>query len=628
MVQIENRTGHPLPAFTAKVLEAMFADYQRLVVKSKFTTGRSGSHVFLVRPIRQDDVPELPSVVKIDHHERIKQEWQAYKQCIQNRLPGVAEISGEPVYIHHQGSEFGGVRYPLVGSGTFDVVSFHTYYRQAEAADICYVLEEQLFKRLDALWRHKTVQPELHLHIYYDSFLPPNLVIEWSSLSPTSAQRLDPNTAHSQTFHSGETVEIVDFRVVRLLPDTAALVLDIPADVSGAYRFQVTAVLQVENYQVGQVIKQPLTGVIRQTRDEQLKEQVIKAFGANIDVTAETLTLANGDSLPNPLLALPRLLHHSLDNAHVASIHADLNLQNILVEPQNRNAYLIDFVNARQDHVLRDLLHLEMAIVTGLIPEALVEADLAPEIMIPFYERLHCVHFYPNQIAPPAGLEKPFAVLQTIRRAAHHYLSELGNWTEYYYGLIFYLLGALRYKDLDKIPMAKQVAFWGAAVTLKIREKPPSCAEMLGEQTPDTVAKMSPEKRESESRRIQTETHFHGPVAGAIHTGSGDINITDAHKTEGSAPGLETGPKTRYRDTFSSYEIGAQRLLAQMGQNHPRYLEALGYQDRLRGNIDRSRRFGDTGSRKSDRAEIVEQLNELSLSVTGTSFNELCQETG
>ncbi|HUM69070.1 MAG TPA: hypothetical protein PLK31_09515, partial [Chloroflexota bacterium] len=113
---------------------------------------------------------------------------------------------------------------------------------------------------------------------------------------------------------------------------------------------------------------------------------------------------------------------------------------------------------------------------------------------------------------------------------------------------------------------------------------------------------------------------------GPIHTGSGDINITDVHKPGESAS--DTTPKARYRDTFSSYEIGTQRLLAQMRQNHPRYLEALGYQDRLRDNIDRSRRFGDTGSRKADRAEIVEQLNELSLSVTSISFNELCKEAG
>jgi len=590
MVWIENRMGTPLPTFIEEVLKVMFAGYQKFVVKSKFTTGSGGSHVFLGRPIRQDGTPELPSVVKIDHHERIKLEWQAYKSCIQNRLPGVAEISGEPVY--PQGSQWGGLRYPLVGSGTFDVVSFHTYYHQANTVDICYVLEEQLFKRLDAIWRHKTVQPEMYLNTYYDSFLPPNLIIEWSSLSPASTKRLDPEKALLQTFHSGEVVQIVDFRVVRLLPHTGTLVLDDPSGVpTSAYRFQVTAVPHImEEYEVGQVIKHPLMGIIRQTRDEQLREQVTKALGPRVDVTAKTLTLANGTSLPNPLLALRQLLHHSLDNTHIACIHADLNLENILVEPQNRNAYLIDFVNARQDHVLRDLLHLEMAIVTRLIPEALTEADLDPEIMIPFYEQLHCVHTYPNRIIPPDGLEKPFAVLQTIRRVANHYLSELGNWSEYYYGLIFYLLGALRYKDLDETPMAKQTAFWGAAATQKLLEASSSCAEILAKQESDENIKVQQEKKGREST-----------VKSALYT--------------------ET--KLRYQDSFSSYEIGTQFLLLQMERNDPLYLETLGYQDRLRDNINRSRRFGDTSLRKADRAEIVEQLNELALSVTGVPFDEI-----
>ncbi|MCP4358010.1 MAG: hypothetical protein GY796_08350 [Chloroflexi bacterium] len=104
----------------------------------------------------------------------------------------------------------------------------------------------------------------------------------------------------------------------------------------------------------------------------------------------------------------------------------------------------------------------------------------------------------------------------------------------------------------------------------------------------------------------QTKTVFHGPVTGPVHTGSGDIHISDARKPKEdvSRPERETTP--RYRDSFSVYEIGGQRLLTQMGQNHPRYVEALGYQDRLRDNIGRSRRFGDTNLRQADRAEIIE----------------------
>ncbi len=126
----------------------------------------------------------------------------------------------------------------------------------------------------------------------------------------------------------------------------------------------------------------------------------------------------------------------------------------------------------------------------------------------------------------------------------------------------------------------------------------------------------------------QTKTQFHGPVSGPIHTGSGDIIMTGSPNRKENMSNPENEPPSRYRDSFSAYEISVHRLLVRMGQNHPRYVEALGYQDRLRDNIGRSRRFGDTNLRQADRAEIIEQLNKLSLSVIGILFNELCQESG
>jgi hypothetical protein len=77
-------------------------------------------------------------------------------------------------------------------------------------------------------------------------------------------------------------------------------------------------------------------------------------------------------------------------------------------------------------------------------------------------------------------------------------------------------------------------------------------------------------------------------------------------------------------DTYASYEIGLCQLLDRLGQNHPHYSEALVYRQRLTENITRSRRYGDTETRKAERAEIVEQLNVFALSVLGSSFSDLC----
>lgn len=439
MVTIENHTGRPLPGSILKLLEKMFANYERAVLKSEFTEGLSGSRVFMVRAIRHNS-PELPTVVKIDTQKRIEQEYRAYENYIQYKLPRIANIHGTPV--HLLDNSHSGLRYELVGNGTFDVESFHTYYQKSDTADIEYVLEQQLFKSLNTLWRNTSErQPELQWQTVYASILPSDL--------PT---------------------------------------------------------------------------------------RVAAALGSHVDVTAETLTLANGTSLPNPLAALQGLLNHSLD-VYVAHTHGDLNLQNILVERQNRNAYLIDFYKSGKTHVIRDLLHLETAVITKLVPEALAKASLAPEAIVPFYERLHCSLLLQSQIQPPPGLEKPFEILRTIRQAAHRLLFNPESWQEYQYGLIFYLLGSFRYDDLNKIPGAKQVAFWGAAVILKTLGEQLRCKEIAikgvqSEEVDITVSGMYLLNRESKGKNseassivIGNQTIINAPIYGPLLSGSGSINM-------------------------------------------------------------------------------------------------------
>lgn len=80
----------------------------------------------------------------------------------------------------------------------------------------------------------------------------------------------------------------------------------------------------------------------------------------------------------------------------------------------------------------------------------------------------------------------------------------------------------------------------------------------------------------------------------------------------------------RYKDSFTHYEIGLVNLVEQIGQDHPRYVEGLGYQTRLRENINWARHHGDTETRRSERSEIIAQLNDLALTVLGESFTDLC----
>ncbi|MFP4436025.1 MAG: effector-associated domain EAD1-containing protein, partial [Chloroflexaceae bacterium] len=67
------------------------------------------------------------------------------------------------------------------------------------------------------------------------------------------------------------------------------------------------------------------------------------------------------------------------------------------------------------------------------------------------------------------------------------------------------------------------------------------------------------------------------------------------------APSATVNP-TGPQDIYARYEAGVSELLRRMEQAHPRYGEALTYQQRLLENIAFARQFGDTETRQSDRA--------------------------
>ena len=77
-------------------------------------------------------------------------------------------------------------------------------------------------------------------------------------------------------------------------------------------------------------------------------------------------------------------------------------------------------------------------------------------------------------------------------------------------------------------------------------------------------------------------------------------------------------------DAFTPYETGLARFLERLGQDHPRYTEALTLEAQLRENVGVARLDGDTETRRADRARILRVLNRLALETVQISFNDLC----
>lgn len=534
---IENQTGKPFRYEFNRVLQQMFTGYDRVVIRTELAGGLSGGRVFVVRPINARGA-ERPSVVKIAEVERIEREWQAYRDCIENRLGDVAGIQGEPTY--PRGLSWGGLRYPLVQSGIFDIVSLQQYYRTAAIADIEYVLENRLLQSLETLWKdNRKAEVEYLLRARYDAILPPNLVIAQAAATiQAQVTFLRPEDIGTAVVQAGDAVQLYGFRVIKIDRHEQQLSLNTPEGNPFAYRLEIKDAAGIDAYYVGQTISQPIMGIVQQTRADLLLTQAKKALGDGVDLAAVTLTQAQ---LPNPLLHLPDILNRSFD-VQIGYIHGDLNLENVLVEPQNRNAFLIDFALARQDQILHDPLRMEMAVMTRLLPELFDQVGQIAEQVAAFYERLHCAMQRPQEIHPPTGLEKPFIILQTIRRAAKRHLHRSDDWAEYYHGLILYLLGALRFSDLDDLPttpLPKQVAFWGAAATLRLLQQQPNCADLI--PPPASTQTTSPINTPQPTAAPTNITHFHGPVTGPIHTGSGNIQAGTPQQAETTPP-----PQLRY----------------------------------------------------------------------------------
>jgi hypothetical protein len=480
---VENPKNLSLPPGAVDILKAMFADYGRVVIKEEFGGGLSSGRVFLVRPIRveaEEDRPDLPVVVKLASVSLIQREWQAYQSHIRHRLLGIAEIRGEPVL--PRGSAWGGLCYPLLGGGTFDVVSLHNYCRQASLEDVRFVLG-RLLKIIEQMIRLSHPSPEFQLRLSYDAVLPVNLLVAPQPPPPgVTPHVIKPHALPVAPLEPGDYVRLEGLAITKVDLQRRTVTLNLPPPTNGPPASFFLRLQLTETGATGQVneILAPVEGVILKTRHSQLQEEAQAALGWDLDLTAETIPLAVGSQLPNPLARLPAILSETRD-VRVGRIHGDMNLENILVDPTVRDVNLIDFAEARRDHVLHDFLRLETEVLTNLVPELLARHNLPPgPTMASFYQELHRATFYRGRLMPlppHAVLEKPLAILETIRQTARRYLFDFYDPSEYYQGLVLYLLGALKFKNLSEAteaPLPKQVAFWGAAALLKLLETLPN----------------------------------------------------------------------------------------------------------------------------------------------------------
>ncbi|HEX6386968.1 MAG TPA: NB-ARC domain-containing protein [Anaerolineae bacterium] len=473
--KFENPRALILPAEVRQIISIIFDPYKRIVLRKEYEQGVSGGRVIEVEPIKADGTPELPAIVKIAAISLIQKEWQAYRQHIRFRLHNAANITTEPVLLPEVG--WGGLRYTLMGGGAFEVETLRDYLHRPEvnAEDARHVLD-RLLRMMHNLWGHHSLQSAFQLRASYDHLLPVNLLVHPRSGEPKAdVLTVTPVSLPGVSIEPGDYVRLSGFVVNKVNPDTRTVTLRQPVpgedDRGCLVRWKVPADNDLKSYQLDQVVEN-LEGTVIETRMSRLVDEVRRALGDEFKATTEQILLpgAGGLQIANPLYAFPRVLE-AVATVNVASIHGDLNLANILIEPETGLVSLIDFAEARADHVLHDLLRLETEITTHLLAGILHRRDWQPAAVLGYlYWYLHDASRQSTVVPPqnmPAELAKPWLLLMTIRQAARRYAYDAHSPVEYYRGLFLSLLGALKFKNLNTVssaPLPKQLAFWGAAL--------------------------------------------------------------------------------------------------------------------------------------------------------------------
>jgi hypothetical protein len=470
--RIRNPRRLELPAQAGAILGRMFPDYQEVVIKDELTAyGLSGGRVYQVHLIRGETAIELPRAVKIASPSLIQREARAFREFVRNQWPGIAALDGEPVILPEYNTA--ALCYRMVGGGIFETQSLREYCLDANTEDVLFVLEARLFRILEqVMLRSARIEFERPLSASYDRVLPVNLLIEpvagLGEGMPEQPVLITPDTIPAARLQPGALVQIESFVVTDANPTRPSVTLNLPPDRAPyAYRMRLQPIQDLAAYPVDQAIP-PTLGVVRETRHSRLAAEITKVIGPGFDPTADQIALPDGTTLPNPLPAVPAILNEAR-HVRVNFVHGDLNLENILVDPLVRDASLIDFADSRRDHVLLDFFRLETEVIIKLLPVILAEEELPAHVIRPFLERLHAVTAQPGQTAPPLphpALERPFAIARAIREAAREGLYDRRDPREYYEGLLLYLLGALKFENLDTVPQAplpKQLAFLGAA---------------------------------------------------------------------------------------------------------------------------------------------------------------------
>lgn len=469
-----------------RLLKSLCQSLKEVTVKHEFGAGFSGAKVFLVTRKNMNGELLSPIVVKFDKLNSLQEEVENYNDHIDQKFEKCVSLENG---IHKLPQiPFACIAYQLAGGGKFEVESLKTYWRHYKHIEDVLRPLKTLVADWKGAWIEGKTKRDFSL-LSYDWLLPPNFIIEVETNSNVSdAINIDSNDIFefvNSSNYLGATVciqpaspESKSFIVSEVDEDTNEMTLDLPAENEpDKFRIRLHNLENINQFKRGQALSSPVYGRIKNDRITFLKQIVARAFNNQlVGLNEDQVILPGLNNLPleNPLHQLPRILNTDLSSAKVTTVHGDMNLENILIRTDSlgHDISVIDFGKTRKAQNIHDLLRLEanvwLYLIAWMLPHLAAndEPVLAKQVrkIVSFFRSVHDldVAFVSND---EIDLSIPYAILCQIRKQAFEIMDGAQEqlYKNYYLGLCLYMLGALKFKNLDltenNAPLPKQIAF-------------------------------------------------------------------------------------------------------------------------------------------------------------------------
>ena len=441
--------GHvKIPEEYKLLLTEVCSDCQHVRIEKEFSIGKSGAKSYLFRC----DTRPL-EVAKFDHPYFLKKEFEAYDQYVAPVIPNQYRVELRNELRMNKAGTLGVIIYNFLGSnrrrGSEDS-DLLRYYELDKKSDIGDILQK-LFQNHEAWHEAPYLKRELLSYSReYDRLLPVSLVLDriYDTIDlPSNLPELTAGNLHIEEINQlqvDDVVRLQGFEVVDNRDEVLRLQGLISNDMKSNYLRIKLNRLSLDEYPPGTALK-PVYAVIKATR-----ETLLNDFACQSDAHFENdfANLSIGGKLhENPLRSVNAMLKTSSRPVIYSIIHGDLNLRNIMVDPNNSGvSWFIDFADTRIGPTLLDFQRLEEHVISSILVPAMDKAGMNPNSIVDILNLLHNDNL--NFLRPLRfrRLRRPLILLQKIRLLAKPYLEPDNDWTEYYRGLFIVLIGALKFE--------------------------------------------------------------------------------------------------------------------------------------------------------------------------------------